>query len=432
MRAELNAHTCSIPLGACHFPAVGAVVRRSRMHFGGQGQCVPRLDAERSANGLGIRCVLVGLCPISNSQRLVGGSAWTAACAGGDCRCVVGVYGANIGSKFVVGNVGGPIRIWCGRGGRVSGNGTSHVFLDSDAGARRRAGHQFFGFTDWGCITLPLISWFIYQLGWRTTFLILMVVGLAWAVLWFVLFRDDPADADWLDDAERGYILSHRQQASEQLADAASDSPAASGLWRQLSGSQTVWALCGQYFASNFIFFFGLTWFFPQLMSRYGLSGVEASFFAAVPMIFGAIGNWTAGWWVDHLYARGQWKRSRRLPAMSGFLLAAIGIVGSAFAATPLSSSIWFSLCIFGADMTLSPSWSTCVDIGKASAGVVSGTMNMAGNIGSFVTSLAFPYLLDWTGSPLPFFYVAAVMCGCAIVLWLRIDPTRNLSEAGS
>lgn len=133
--------------------------------------------------------------------------------------------------------------------------------------------------------------------------------------------------------------------------------------------------------------------------------------------------------WVDRLYSLGRWRLSRRLPAIVGFTLATIGIVGSAHAATPLTSSIWFSLCVFGADMTLSPSWSTCVDIGKANSGLVSGTMNMAGNIGSFVTSLAFPYLLAWTGSPLPFFYLAALINLVAIALWFRIDPTVALQE---
>jgi len=204
----------------------------------------------------------------------------------------------------------------------------------------------------------------------------------------------------------------------------------AESLLKTILRSGNVRALCLQYFASNFIFFFGLTWFFPQLMTRYGLTGMQASLFTAVPMIFGAIGNWTAGWWVDRLYSQDKWRLSRRLPAATGFTLAGIGIVGSAYASTPLSSSLWFCLCIFGADMTLSPSWSTCVDIGKSRAGVVSGMMNMAGNIGAFVTSLAFPYLLDWTGSPLPFFYIAATLNLVAIGMWFRIDPTVPLPES--
>ena len=77
--------------------------------------------------------------------------------------------------------------------------------------------------------------------------------------------------------------------------------------------------------------------------------------------------------------------------------------------------------------MTLSPSWSFCTDIGRRNAGSVSGTMNMAGNIGSLVTSLAFPYLLAWTGSTMPFFYVAAGLNVLAIVLWTQMKSDKPL-----
>ena len=73
--------------------------------------------------------------------------------------------------------------------------------------------------------------------------------------------------------------------------------------------------------------------------------------------------------------------------------------------------------------MTLPPSWAFCIDIGRSNAGAVSGTMNMAGNIGSFVTSLAFPYLLAMTGSTTPFFVVGAGLNLAAAYLWTRARP---------
>jgi ACS family glucarate transporter-like MFS transporter len=94
---------------------------------------------------------------------------------------------------------------------------------------------------------------------------------------------------------------------------------------------------------------------------------------------------------------------------------------------TALGAVAWFTVAIFGADMTLSPSWSFCTDIGRKNAGSVSGTMNMAGNLGSLVTSLAFPYLLEWTGSTTPFFYLAAGLNGLAIVLWTQMKSDRAL-----
>ena len=270
-------------------------------------------------------------------------------------------------------------------------------------------------------ITLPIISAMIVTMGWRATFVVLMIIGFGWAVAWYLFFRDEPEEASWLSASERGFILRERQAVS---AKPKTDTRSDAGM---ILRSKAIWLLCIQYFASNFVFYFGLTWFFPQLKARYALDGMEASWFAAAPMICGALGCWASGWWVDRLYASGNWVLSRRLPAMTGFFLAAVGILGSAYANSPLTSSIAFSICIFGADMTLPPSWSTCVDIGKTRAGVVSGTMNMAGNIGSFVTSLAFPILLAQTGSSLPYFYLAAACNSLAIAVWLFVDPTKPL-----
>ena len=60
-------------------------------------------------------------------------------------------------------------------------------------------------------------------------------------------------------------------------------------------------------------------------------------------------------------------------------------------------------------------------------AGVVSGTMNMAGNLGSFVTSLAFPYLLLLTGSTVPFFAIGATLNLAAGVMWTRARPEHPI-----
>ena len=96
---------------------------------------------------------------------------------------------------------------------------------------------------------------------------------------------------------------------------------------------------------------------------------------------------------------------------------------------TPLGAVAFLSMAIFGADMTIPPSWALCVDIGKKNSGTVSGTMNMAGNLGSFVTALAFPYIAAWTGSMDYFFYVAAGLNAFAILLWIRVKADRGFGH---
>lgn len=185
----------------------------------------------------------------------------------------------------------------------------------------------------------------------------------------------------------------------------------------------------GQYVGSNFIFFFTLTWLFPYIKQKYGLNLVDAGFYAMLPLLAGAVGNWTSGFMVDSIFKKGNWRRSRSFPAILGFAFVIIGIISSLYMDTALGSVLCLSLAIFGADMTLSPSWSFCMDIGEEHSGKVSGMMNMAGNLGSFTTALAFPYLQEWTGSNDTFFYVAAVLAAISIFFWLNMNPEKKLSN---
>jgi ACS family glucarate transporter-like MFS transporter len=190
-----------------------------------------------------------------------------------------------------------------------------------------------------------------------------------------------------------------------------------------------VWLAMMQYFCSNFTFFFCLTWLFPYLKDTYELTPVNASLLCALPFIGGAIGNWFSGWLVDFLFVRCGLNFSRRVPAIVGFALAAIGMYGSLQMTDASSTIALLTLAVFGADMTLSPSWSYCVDIGGKSAGAVSGTMNMAGNIGAFTTAIAYPYLKQWYASPEPFFYLAAGLNIVAIVTWMFMRAERPLRQ---
>ena len=278
-------------------------------------------------------------------------------------------------------------------------------------------GINFSGGRIGAALALPVMALAVEALGWQLSFTILMLLGFVWAAVWYWSFRDDPGEHPLVRAAELDYIRTHRQETSGKLAKPLQ--------LADVANSHNVWLLCGQYFASNFTFFFCLTWLHPYLKKTYELTSLEAGVYAAAPFLCGAVGNWIAGWLVDRIYRSGRWRASRLWPAAIGFLLAAVGVIGCAFADSPLASVAWLSLAVLGADMTLAPSWSVCIDIGRSSAGMVSGTMNMAGNLGSFLTSLAFPYLEQWTGSHRPFFFVAAGLSVAAVVLWLFINPQR-------
>jgi MFS transporter, ACS family, glucarate transporter len=86
-----------------------------------------------------------------------------------------------------------------------------------------------------------------------------------------------------------------------------------------------------------------------------------------------------------------------------------------------------FSLATFGVDMTLSPSWAFCNDIGGSHSGAVSGSMNMVGNIGAALSAILFPLFQDaQTGSANAFFTLAAGLNVVAIIAWMFMNPQRS------
>ncbi len=266
---------------------------------------------------------------------------------------------------------------------------------------------------------LPLMVWLIEAVGWRGAFYTLGAIGVGFAILWYLLFRDDPVDHPLVGDAEKKHIAEHRQQVS---AGAAEKLPFATVLRSPNMRRNMV-----QYFCSNFTFFFCLGWLYPHIKNTYGLSASEAGLLAALPLIGGAAGNWFSGWRVDRIYSQGKLVSSRRSTAIIGFSLAAVGLLISVHMESAIGAVAFLTLAVFGADMTLSPSWSFCVDVGGRHAGAVSGTMNMAGNIGSFCTALAFPYLKGWFGSTDRFFYIGAALNVLAIFMWLGMRPDQPL-----
>ena len=282
-------------------------------------------------------------------------------------------------------------------------------------------GVNFSGSRIGAAFAMPLVAWMITEIGWRLTFVVFGGFGLLYGVLWYSLFRDKPENARFIGSKEVDYIKKFRQQ----------EQPGAGKTIKfiTLLKSAPMWKLMAQYICSNFTFYFSITWMYTYILERFQLGVVETGFYVSIPLIAGAIGNWFGGVLVDAIFSKGNWKFSRRVPAIIGFVLSAVGMFMVTQATTPVLSVVFMAVAVFGADMTLSPSWAFCIDIGKENAGFVSGTMNMAGNLGAFVTIIAFPYIFEWTHRYEPFFIICALLSLVAIIMWLFLDPGKPISK---
>jgi ACS family glucarate transporter-like MFS transporter len=247
-----------------------------------------------------------------------------------------------------------------------------------------------------GAVAFPFYAWLVTNYSWRGAFYLLALPGLVWAACWLIWFRDVPGD---------------RRQPRAPAVQPPLDMKAV----LRVPG---IWPAMFQYFAGNFTFYICISWMYPYLIERYGLSSAAAAQYAMIPLLCGATANWCAGFLVDGLYRSSYRGWSRQLPGVLGFCLATCGVLMVAVSDSALSAIVGFAVATFGVEMTISPSWAYCLDVGGTRAATVSGTMNTAGNLGGFVSMNAFPWLMALTGTATTYFLVAAVFNVLAILCW--------------
>ena len=288
-------------------------------------------------------------------------------------------------------------------------------------------GINFSGSRLGAAFSLFLMPWLISIIGWRWTFVVNGVIGIIWATVWLIWFRDNPKDNKKINKAELDYIEQGR------VSDFTKGIKAS---FAEVFTSLNMSLAMLQYFASNVTFFICLSWL-PSYIKNQWPDDPHAIYYSAVPLFFAAFANWIAGSMVTGLYKKGYHVSSRRITAIVGFSLGVIGLILAIqtknldFLTTDKAQLYWFVFCFglatFGVDMTLSPSWAFCNDIGGINSGAVSGSMNMVGNVGAAISAIMFPILLnEKTGSANTFFMLAAGLNFVAIVTWCFMNPNRT------
>ncbi len=253
-----------------------------------------------------------------------------------------------------------------------------------------------------GGLAFPFFAWLLDTYGWRGAFYFLGVPGLVWAFAWALWFQEHPPGS-----------------VKQEVASGADPRLSFGEVFR----STAMMLVMFQYFAGNFTFFICISWMFPYLSEHYSLAHTQAASYSMVPLLAGATANWVAGFMVDLLYRSGWRAWSRCIPAMFGFLLAAAGILLVTQAGTAKTAVAAFAVATFGVELTISPSWAYCLDIGGKNSGAISGAMNMVGNFGGFVSANAFPFLHRLTGTTDTYFRTAAFLNLIGILCWLRLRP---------
>src|SRR5262249_18400162 len=113
--------------------------------------------------------------------------------------------------------------------------------------------------------------------------------------------------------------------------------------------------------------------------------------------------------------------------------LASGGLFALIAALTPSKVGTLLLLCLSFAGISFhqSMSFPVCIDVARKCPGTMAGAMNMAGQVGSFLSGVVFGYVAKISGSHDRPLILMALVLGFGALIWLKIDPTQELVPEG-
>lgn len=268
-------------------------------------------------------------------------------------------------------------------------------------------------------VTPPLITYILLHYGWRWSFWISAIIGLGAGVVWFLIARDKPEEHPWVSAEETSYI---RAGLPTSVAE---KKPLE---WGRIFSSKDVLAVTFSYFCYGYVAYIFFSWFFIYLSQVRGLNLKTSSYYSMLPFIAMAICS-TLGGWVSDVLSRTVSKRVGRCGvACAGMLLCTVFLALGSYAADVRLASIVLAGGAGALYLSQSSFWSVTSEMAGASAGSVSGVMNMGNQIGGAVTASLTPIIAKHFGWETSFF-VAAGLCAVGAMLWLLVHVERGMAQ---
>ena len=274
--------------------------------------------------------------------------------------------------------------------------------------------------TNIGAIVTPLmVPWIAEHLGWRWAFLLTGGLGFAWLILWLWLYRK-PEQHPRCTKKERDYIQSDPVE------------PAGKIKWVQILPHRQTWAFAVGKFLTDPIWWFYLFWIPDYLQREHGLHLMQIRLPIVVIYVISDIGSIAGGWLSSSLIRRNISVNASRKWAM---LICALSVVP--IAAVFRVSGLWpatlligfaaaghqgFSANLFTLTSDLFPS---------RAVGSVVGIGGMAGAVGGMLIAEIVGHVLQWTGSYMIPFLIAASAYLIALLLVHLLSPKLAPARLG-
>ena len=297
-------------------------------------------------------------------------------------------------------------------------------------------------------ILLATVLMGTFGLTWRWSLVVMSLVGIVFALVFLLLFRNLPErDPDvnlaelQLIRAEEPSSSAHQPENTSTRAEtqAAGDGSAQLGklnFGRAMKNPSMLIFMIQQMFNAGADYIYvALTGSF--FLVRYEVELTDLGILASLPLFGGAVGGLLAGGLSDWLIKRtGNRRKVRSAIGFTGKFVAAILLVLVIFQETPYGAGYMLFGVKFFSDWSQPTVWGTCTDMGGRCSASVFSMINTAGGIGGLIMPIAGAFLLDYytvvvdgerVTSFGPLFAVVAGAYLLSALSWFFIDCTQRL-----
>ncbi|CAH0153745.1 Hexuronate transporter [Peribacillus sp. Bi96] len=264
-----------------------------------------------------------------------------------------------------------------------------------------------------GAIAGPIVGIIALSFGWRISFIIIMLLGFAWAIAWWLFSKERPA-------VNNETIPSNQQHVNK----VSSNKKIPLSFYLK---QKTVLFTSFAYFAYSYILFFFLTWFPSYLIDTHGLNVKEMSVVTVIPWILGFIGLASGGFLSDFVYKKFAGKGilfSRKVVLVTCLFISAVciglaGIVTTTIGAVSLVASSVLFLYLTG-----SIYWAIVQDVvDQQNVGSVGGFMHFLANTAGILGPTVTGYLVQVSGTYTAAFLLAgslAIFASLAVIWYVK------------
>jgi MFS family permease len=278
----------------------------------------------------------------------------------------------------------------------------------------------------------PLVSLLAIHVGWRGMFMILGGLGVIWAPIWLLLFRDFPEQSKMVNDAELEYIREKdaviRDLPPGELQ--RKHHGATPGAWRFMLTNPTLLSNDWAFFVFGYNLFFFMGWLPTYLTRVYGLNLGQAGLSSVPPWALGAVLLIGVGHLSDRvLRATGSLRLARSYPIWISQLLSGLcvipllGVHSVRFALIVISLSVGFAVSANSVFYAIN------VDMIKEKSGTALGIMDVCFAVAGLVASTITGWTVQATGSFSSAFLLVIglnLTSVIAVLIFHRPDAERN------